>query len=373
MSAPGADGTPGGRVAGAPLPLTDPAAIETIRGEWAALHAEAGAGPFVHPAWHEAWLRHFGKGVAPLFLAVREAPGRRARGAAPAEADDDGDAAGEDGGAEPLPPLRGVMALDMARPGEARMLGDHNVRDYGGPLAAPGYEDLVARGVLEWLAEDMTPSLELRGIPADGVLQHAFGQVAEGLGWTLEAEAEAVAPFAALPPTFEEFVQGLPKHDRHELRRKLRNLEAAGSVTFACAEDAGAVAACMDEFLNLMRVSRPDKDAFLTPAMEGFFRDLAATFASVGMARIETLRLDGAPVAMLFTFEAGRVSYLYNSGFDPACANLAVGLLSKAISLREAIARGCHTFDFLRGDEEYKRRLGGRPRELVTLRLRYRG
>ena len=30
------------------------------------------------------------------------------------------------------------------------------------------------------------------------------------------------------------------------LRRKLRNLEAAGSVTFACAEDAGAVAACMD-------------------------------------------------------------------------------------------------------------------------------
>ncbi|MFN8508596.1 MAG: GNAT family N-acetyltransferase [Dehalococcoidia bacterium] len=372
MAAPEQGSTRGGGRERAALPLTDSAALETLRDEWAALHADAGAGPFVHPAWHEAWLRHFGAGTAPLFLAVREAPGRRRRAASDdADGGDDGDSDGDE--AEALPPLRGVMALDMARPGEARMLGDHNVRDYGGPLAAPGYEELVARGVLEWLAEDMTPSLELRGIPADGVLQHAFGQVAEGLGWTLEAEAEAVAPFAALPATFEEFVQGLPKHDRHELRRKLRNLEAAGAVTFACAEDAESVEGCMDEFLNLMRVSRPDKDAFLTPAMEGFFRDLAATFASVGMARIETLRLDGAPVAMLFTFEAGRVSYLYNSGFDPACANLAVGLLSKAISLREAIARGCHTFDFLRGDEEYKRRLGGRPRELVTLRLRYRG
>jgi len=50
-----------------------------------------------------------------------------------------------------------------------------------------------------------------------------------------------------------------------------------------------------------------------------------------------------------------------------------VGLLSKAVSIREAIGRGCREFDFLRGDEEYKRHLGGVPRELVTLRLRYRG
>ena len=76
---------------------------------------------------------------------------------------------------------------------------------------------------------------------------------------------------------------------------------------------------------------------------------------------------------MLFAFESGGVTYLYNSGFEPASSGLAVGLLSKAVSIREAIGRGCREFDFLRGDEEYKRHLGGVPRELVTLRLRYRG
>ncbi len=358
----------------APLPQTDPAALDSLADEWAALHAEAGASPFVHPAWHRTWLRHFGSGTAPVFLSVREAPGRRRARSGPEDDADTLEADAEGDAAEPaLPPLRGVLALDMAAPGQARMLGDHNVRDYGGPLAAPGFERLVARGVLEWLAEDMTPSLELRGIAADGEMRHAFDEVADGLGWTVAAEPEAVAPVAALPATFEAFVQGLGKHDRHELRRKLRNLEAAGTVAFERVSATDDVAVAVDDLMALMRASRADKVAFLTPTMEAFFRELAGTFSRLGMAAIEVLRLDGMTVAMLFAFESGGVTYLYNSGFEPTSSGLAVGLLSKAVSIREAIGRGCREFDFLRGDEEYKRHLGGVPRELVTLRLRYRG
>jgi CelD/BcsL family acetyltransferase involved in cellulose biosynthesis len=47
-----------------------------------------------------------------------------------------------------------------------------------------------------------------------------------------------------------------------------------------------------------------------------------------------------------------------------------VGLLSKVYALRDSIERGKRTFDFLRGDEEYKRHLGGVPRAVLTLRLR---
>ncbi|HMS60359.1 MAG TPA: hypothetical protein PKA49_16080, partial [Tepidiformaceae bacterium] len=158
----------------APLPQTDPAALDSLADEWAALHAEAGASPFVHPAWHRTWLRHFGSGTAPVFLSVREAPGRRRARSGPEDDADTLEADAEGDAAEPaLPPLRGVLALDMAAPGQARMLGDHNVRDYGGPLAAPGFERLVARGVLEWLAEDITPSLEFRGLAAEGEMRHA--------------------------------------------------------------------------------------------------------------------------------------------------------------------------------------------------------
>jgi CelD/BcsL family acetyltransferase involved in cellulose biosynthesis len=125
----------------------------------------------------------------------------------------------------------------------------------------------------------------------------------------------------------------------------------------------------MPEFFRLMRISRADKAEFLTPRVEEFFVDLGNTFGALGMARLSTLSLDGSAVAMTFSFEDETTTYLYNSGYDPAFAHLAVGLVSKACAIRDSIERGKARFDFLRGEEEYKRRLGGVDREVVTLRL----
>ena len=72
---------------------------------------------------------------------------------------------------------------------------------------------------------------------------------------------------------------------------------------------------------------------------------------------------------MTLAFEDGVTTYLYNSGYDPAYSHLAVGLISKAHAIRDSIERGLTRFDFLRGEEDYKRRLGGIDREVVSLRL----
>ncbi len=309
--------------------------------EWAALHAAVpGATPFSHPAWARTWLRHFGAGSSPVFLSIREAE-----------------------------TLIGAAALE---PGQrvARQLGDHNVSDYTSLLSAPGKEAAVAAGVVEWLMEDLTSGLDLWGIPADSPWRGAFAEAAAGFGWSCDERLEAVAPRAEMAGDFEAFVQSLGKHDRHELRRKLRNLSAAGEVAYETVSEPAAVAARMDQFLAFMRLSREDKDEFLTPAMEAFFRELAATFSGLGMLRLGTLSLDGAAVAMLLSFENATTAFLYNSGYDPAHAHLAVGLLSKAYAIRDCIERGLRTFDFLRGEEDYKRRLGGMPREIVALTLR---
>ena len=125
----------------------------------------------------------------------------------------------------------------------------------------------------------------------------------------------------------------------------------------------------MDRFFELMRASRDDKDEFLTPQMEGFFRDLVRTFAPLGMLHLGVLTLDGAEIAMTLSFENEVGVYLYNSGYDPTYSYLSVGLVSKAMALEDAIERGKRRFDFLRGDEDYKRRLGGVDRELVRVRL----
>jgi CelD/BcsL family acetyltransferase involved in cellulose biosynthesis len=320
------------------LPLITSEDFDALSPEWPELFTRVPTvPPFLHPEWHRVWLRHFGRETAPVFLSIRR-------------------------DAE----LVGVAAFDMHRE-EARELGDPNVRDYGGPLALPGEELAIASGIMEWLREDLTPGLTFWGLPADAAMTAAVAEAANASGWSLESIAEGTAPGVVLPADFESFVASLSKHDRHEIRRKLRHLEAAGSVQFETSEEPGD---SMGDLFHLMRISRDDKDEFLTPAMENFFRDVAQAFSALGMLRLGRLTLDGQLVAMTMSFESGGTTYLYNSGYDSAHVNLAVGLASKAYAIREAVARGQTRFDFLRGNETYKHHLGGIPREIVTLRLR---
>lgn len=317
---------------------------EALVPAWSALHAASvGASPFQHPSFVFAWLRTAGARRSPVLLSVRT-----------------GDA------------LVGVIALELEF-AAARLLGDPEVSDYGPILAAPGAEAAVARGLMEWLAEDMTPAVSLWGIDAASPLRQAFQDLAEGLGWEVTEEQEAVAPAVDLPATFEDYVAALPKKDRHELRRKLRNLEAAGDLTFEDYTSPGDVAANFDRFLELMRTSRADKAEFLSPETESFFRTLAAASAEAGFMHLSTLLLDGEALAMTWAFETGGVTWLYNSSYHPGHPGLSLGIVSKAHDIRSAIERGNRTFSFLRGDEDYKRRLGGEPRSVVRLHLRQRG
>jgi len=320
-----------------PLLITSES-FEQLQDEWPAIHANIpGATPFTHPAFVTAWLRHFTPELPPVFLGIREEE-----------------------------QLVGVATLEPG-PRIARQLGDPNVCDYSGPIALPGYEAAVATGIIEWLMEDLTTGLELWGIAEDSPMRAAMFEGAAHFGWRCTEEHEAICPYLDLPSDFETYVASLPKHDRHELRRKLRNLHAAGEVNFDGVTEPEAVSAGMGRFLELMHISRDDKDAFLTPAMEAFFRDLAPSMAAASMARLSTLSLDGQSVAMLLSFEDADTMYLYNSGFDPTASHLAVGLLSKALAIEDAIARGKRRFDFLRGEEEYKRHLGGVPRDVLRL------
>jgi CelD/BcsL family acetyltransferase involved in cellulose biosynthesis len=116
----------------------------------------------------------------------------------------------------------------------------------------------------------------------------------------------------------------------------------------------------MDTFLKMFTGSRQDKATFMTAQMESFFRLLADTMARNRLLRLGVLELDAKPAAMIMCFDYNDCVYLYNSGYDPEYNYLSVGLLSKALAIKDSIQRGRKRFDFLKGAEAYKYHLGGR-------------
>jgi CelD/BcsL family acetyltransferase involved in cellulose biosynthesis len=125
----------------------------------------------------------------------------------------------------------------------------------------------------------------------------------------------------------------------------------------------------MSAFLRLHRASRTGKARFMDEQMERFFRGALRALVAAGWARLWFLESAGQPVASFLCVEYGPSVGLYNSGFDPAHARLAPGIVLLGHLIRDAIERSVPVFDFLRGEEPYKYAFGPTPRDLLRLRV----
>ena len=115
-----------------------------------------------------------------------------------------------------------------------------------------------------------------------------------------------------------------------------------------------------------MRESQ-EKRGFLTPERESFFRRMADEMQNAGYLSLFFLEVDGERAAGVLCFDYFGRRLLYNSGYRHAYRDLSVGLMVKALCLKQAIEEGLTYFDFLRGPEPYKHHLGGRDVRLYRL------
>jgi CelD/BcsL family acetyltransferase involved in cellulose biosynthesis len=290
---------------------------------------------FLTPSWQQIWWRTNGEGELHL-LTVRE-------------------------GAE----IVGVAPL--ARVGDTwGFAGGVEVADFLDVLARPGSENAVAGAVLDYV-EAHGGRVSLRNLRPDSFVATCLCPLAQRRGFEPRLDQEDVSPRVNLPASWEDYLQSLTKKDRHELRRKLRRLLASGAVSHYAV--AAPLARDVDDFLRLHRLSGENKAAFMTAAMEWFFRALVEEFAASGLLRMYFLEIAGIRVASVILFDYGGEFLLYNSGFDPAYSPLSVGLLLKAFCIRDAIEAGRRVFDFLQGDEPYKYDLGAHDVPILELRF----
>ena len=294
---------------------------------------------FVLPPWLEVWWRIFGAEWTPYPIAVRD------RGN-----------------------LIGIAPL-MIQGKRARIIGSPDVCDYLDFISAPGRGQDVIRILLQHLGQQGISLLDLGPLRRDASLLADMTHVAETLGYEVTTEPEEVTLELALPATWDGFLQSLNGKQRHEIRRKLRRLHEAARIDYRVVEEAGEVKKKMDIFLTLFGSNRSDKAAFMDGQMASFFRSLAETMAEFQILKLCFLELDATPAAVAMCFDYNSTMYLYNNGYDHRFRSLSVGLLSKVLSIKESIERGRKTYNFLKGGEAYKYRLGGAPVPLCRCKV----
>lgn len=316
---------------------------ETLRGRWNRL---AGPRVFRRFEWAQCWLNTFGAECEPHIAVVRTA-------------------ADEVVGVAPFC-LRNMSvstrALEIIGGGKA--CGDDLSL-----LTADEWTGPVGRAVADWLLEGRRAGrwdeMWMSGVsdadPGAVVLGEHFAKSSLDM-LRINEQSRWACP---LPSTLDEYLLGLGRSSRRLARQMLKRLDADPqrfSLELAHDEATRRERLAETERLHELRwKSLEGGGCFSHRHFTPFIDSVTRQWLVSASLRLAVLKIDGEPAAAAICVLSGGVLSLYLTGRDPRFDDRHAGWMLNFALVRQAIESGAHTLDMLRGDEEYKQRLGGRP------------
>jgi CelD/BcsL family acetyltransferase involved in cellulose biosynthesis len=348
----------------------DPEGLDVLCEDWSALLPRCATSTlFVTWEWQRAWWAAFGSGKRLSVLTMRNESGSL-RAVVPLFAEQT-----LVNPSEPLPEI----SIENPRPlavGEAQqalhLIGGSEVSDYLDIVAPADINAEVCAALVGALAQrEDWQIVDLRSLPAASPTIGNLSAHARAQGWEVQVVREDVCPVLDLPQSWDDYLSDrLDKKKRHELRRKMRKAQREVDVNWYWV-GADRLQHGLQVFFELHRASHPEKDAFMTPRMEGFFSDVVRVAEERGWLRLAVLRYDGQAVASYLCFDYAGDRLVYNSGFDVSTyRSLSPGVVLLGHVIDDAIQNGCRRFDFLQGDERYKYDFGATDTEVKRLFIR---
>ncbi len=326
------------------LQLTTVASLdESLRGEWNEL---AGAKLFRRFEWAQCWLETFGAECEPHVALVRTSAGE----------------------------LVGVAPFCLRRmSGSTRALeiigGGKACGDDLSLLAAENFTGPVGRVVADWLLQD-------RGAGHwDELWISGVSEADPGLNFVGEHFAKSSLDMlritdqsrwaCPLPASLDGYFAGLGKSSRRLARQVLKRLDnEPQTFSLEIAHDDASRRELLAHAANLHELrwaSLPGGGCFAHQHFAPFIDSVTRQWLEEDLLRLAVLKIDSEPAAAAIGVLNAGVLSIYLTGRDPRFDNRHAGWMLNFALVRMAIDGGAHTLDMLRGDEEYKHRLGGRP------------
>jgi predicted N-acyltransferase len=256
--------------------------------------------------------------------------------------------------------------------------------EYLSVLCLPEMEERVAEALAQWLTavprsggpasdpDDQWDLLELSGVDVQDApvlrlaeeLELRRNLVHRSVGWNCWQ--------VALPGSWEEFLAKLSKNHRKQLRRRQRTILDGRRDVVHRVQGIADLPRAQEILVDLhqrRRRSLGGQGCFTSRRFTAFHHDVMPEMLRAGQLRLAWLEVDGRPVVAEYQLTGDRVVYAYQSGINPDALDLAPGSLGHLLMFRRAIDGGYRAFDFLRGDELYKRHWRARARPTWHVRV----
>lgn len=259
------------------------------------------------------------------------------------------------------------------------MAGNH-AADYTGILCDPSYETHAINGFALFLRDQSWTHIRLDNFSGPVGRHDAFVQALKGpdIGhkWTSRIDHRnidhAVCPVVELPESWETYLDTrLSSQTRQKLRRFLRQIESddAYRITVATAE---TIERDLDVLFKLWQSKWGGEKGDRVGAIIACAREILMDACGNGDLFLLTLWHGERPLgAIANMLDRRKKSVLFSiAGRDEEWKTPSPGLVLHAYAIRNAISEGYRSYDFLRGNEDYKYAFGAEDRPLHCSTLR---
>ncbi|MGB1288837.1 MAG: GNAT family N-acetyltransferase [Aggregatilineales bacterium] len=253
-------------------------------------------------------------------------------------------------------------------------VGCEDVTDYLDIIVDKDHTDAVYATLAAFLNEqDVFQEIDLCNIPEFSPTCQQLPAALERCQFEVSVTQQEVCPVIDLPDDFDAYLEALDSKQRRDVRRKLRKADAGkqrGIIDWYIVDESHDLQAEIDRFLNLMRIADPEKEKFLSDENNvRFFNAIIPAMLEQGWLQLNFMTVNGEAAAAYLNFDYENRIYVYNSGLDAAqFGKLSPGIILLAYNIQYAIEQGRDKFDFLRGDENYKYRMGGQNTTVYNLK-----
>jgi CelD/BcsL family acetyltransferase involved in cellulose biosynthesis len=308
---------------GSGLPVSTGAGVEGIDAlseDWDGLADRLAAAPFLRPGWIAAWWRAFGRGRLEVLTAR------------------DGD------------------SLDALLPVAMRYRAATSPTNYHTPEfallqigAASGVvlaAELFARG---------SGLVSLRFLRRSPNELDVLTAAADAARYRILVRTDARLPFVRINGDWSSYERALSGNLRRDIGRCKRGLRRWGAVRL---EVSNTTAALPEAFaIESAGWKGARKTAMASrPKTARFYTEIAEWAARRDSLRLIFLRVDDRAIAFHLAIEEGGAYFPLKGGFDPAFRAYSPGKLIIHATLERAFALGLVRYEFLGGEEDYKRR-----------------
>ena len=251
-------------------------------------------------------------------------------------------------------------------------IASQEVSDYCDVITHKETREEFYQNLLNYLKTNYSDvaKIELMNLKASSPTLDFLPGLAPEFGYSSSCIQAEVAPLLELPSSYEDYMKGLSKKNRHELRRKLKRIESLEGVKITKVTETRELQPSLGKFIALHKEGSPSKERFWKKkGMSDFFQEVTSRLALQKWVELNLLFYEDRIMAALLNFSYADTIYFYNVSFNKDFARYSPGLFLFNHCIKQAIQEGKRKADFLRGREKYKYYFGAEDSKIFRLIL----